>query len=350
MKIYIKYFIAILFFAFTGIYFVNKLANPYMPKFLYFTPRGYKRSRYSSQRVYLSDGNYVYNYSFIDHRRNRQTFIWQLNKQLVDSMVRKFGIDWSLFTSRRFRARNRYELRRKMQAFKNLQNRALRAGMFTRIGSNTIIPDHNAMVRNYMGLMRPVYNVFNNLANRYRLTLRERVELLLRFCQVIPYGIPPRKNSYGKHIGGILTPPQIFNYKWGDCDSKCVLFASIMAHDPRFRNRVINMISVSGHMFLGLYIRRNAYDYVVNYRGRPLVVCEPVGIGRLPVGRRGSNRSMIKYIIPIVVSGGVNYTPPRNENRPTTRIRRRPETRRTPTRYPRPKPRTGKRGGLNSFF
>ena len=121
-------------------------------------------------------------------------------------MINKFGISKSIFEP--FQATEKHVKSR---------NRIIKTSLFKK-EVNVISPDFNCMISFYMWVTSPLYALTIRTLGKDS-TPRERVKFLLRFVQDIPYGIPPTRSN-SKVLSGVLSPPQIFIEKWGDCDSK----------------------------------------------------------------------------------------------------------------------------------
>ena len=140
------------------------------------------------------------------------------------------------------------------------------------------------MVPYYMGFTAPLYALTLRTLGRNS-SPRERVELLLRFVQDIPYGIPPT-HSNNKVISGVLPPPQIFIEKWADCDSKVLLISSILAHEPRYK---ILLVYLENHLLMAFEGLPRRGDQYIIHEGRKFILADPTGPARLPLGNPGSD-------------------------------------------------------------
>jgi hypothetical protein len=160
-----------------------------------------------------------------------------------------------------------------------------------------VLPDYNALVEHYYYSVISLYKNWKRFVKQGNLSKRESIELLLRFFQDFPYGVPPV--TYEKRlISGLFVPPLIFKKGWADCDSKSLLMATVLAHDDYFKDKLA-MILVPGHALLGLNIRPQVYDESYKHRGKTYVVAEPTGLGKTPLGRKNSPYKKILAIEPI---------------------------------------------------
>ena len=147
---------------------------------------------------------------------------------------------------------------------------------------NVFYPDFNRMIPFYMGFTSPLYALTIKTLGKDS-TPRERVEFLLRFVQDIPYGIPPT-HSNSKVISGILSPPQIFIEKWGDCDSKVLLISSILAHEPRYK---ILLVYLENHLLMAFEGRPHPNDSFIVFQGSKFILADPTGPAHLKLGNPG---------------------------------------------------------------
>jgi hypothetical protein len=133
-----------------------------------------------------------------------------------------------------------------------------------------------------MGFTSPLYALTIKTLGKDS-TPRERVEFLLRFVQDIPYGIPPTRSN-SKVISGILSPPQIFIEKWGDCDSKVLLISSILAHEPRYK---ILLVYLEKHLLMAFEGRPHPNDSFIVFQGSKFILADPTGPAHLQLGNPG---------------------------------------------------------------
>lgn len=160
-----------------------------------------------------------------------------------------------------------------------------------------IIPDYNKLIPLYQNSVIEIYRNWQQLVTSKGLSRREAVELLLRFMQDYPYGIPPRVVGQ-KFIGGLLVPPLVLEKGWADCDSKSLLMATVLSYDPYYRDKLA-MILVPGHALLGIEMTPMTYDETYDYQNRTFVVAEPTGLSRTPLGRKNSPYTNLIGIIPL---------------------------------------------------
>jgi hypothetical protein len=164
-------------------------------------------------------------------------------------------------------------------------------GMFKKI-RGCIRPYHSKVAVASMPVTYPLYEHLEKTVTQKKLDFRDSIELVMKFCQDIPYGIPPKYYN-GRYIGGLFPPPLCLNKKYGDCDTKAVLLASILAFNPKYE---IVFIDVPGHLLIGIAGVPRPYDKYVTHLGKDWIYCEPVGPGRIPFGISASPYDKIERI------------------------------------------------------
>ena len=221
MKIYLKLF------GIFGVILLTQIScsskNYHQPKgqIENLTPSKYQKTPLTRQSVEITKKTYSFKYKFSSPSNEWFEWSWTYKRLETNEMINKFGISKSIFEP--FQATEKNVKSR---------NRIIKTSLFKKEGK-VISPDFNRMIPFYMGFTSPLYALTIRTLGKDS-TPRERVEFLLRFVQDIPYGIPPTRSN-SKVISGVLSPPQIFIEKWGDCDSKVLLLSSILAHEPRYK-------------------------------------------------------------------------------------------------------------------
>ena len=122
--------------------------------------------------------------------------------------------------------------------------------------NNLVIPDYTAIVDASRPLVAGLASLVKKTAKADALSSRETIELLMSFCQDIPYGIPPN-NYKNKVISGIFPPPLALNKTWGDCDTKAILFAATYLSLP---GTSIALLESPGHVSIGVEGIPSPYD------------------------------------------------------------------------------------------
>lgn len=183
----------------------------------------YVKSDHTNQTIRADRGRYVFSYVFRDHKQRD----WRLGlgvRASADAAGHR-----SIWHTRAVPASG--------------PGQNLRAGM-VRLTNGTLGPDFAALIAYYKPYTRHLYDMAREATRSD--SREELVRFLLAFVQDIPYGVPP--STVGKKmILGILTPPQVFVEGWGDCDTKSLLLATILAHDTSIGLLLISVPGTDAH-------------------------------------------------------------------------------------------------------
>lgn len=130
---------------------------------------------------------------------------------------------------------------------------------------------------------------------------RELHRIVASMIQSLEYRIPKeiRRDRSGDEINnlGVSTPIEVLYNKWGDCDSKSLLFAAILRH---FENQQLIFLRGLDHLFVGVREVPRLGDHYVDHLGVRYVLIEmtsPWPVGRVPLrmwsGLRGNRFAVI---------------------------------------------------------
>ena len=115
---------------------------------------------------------------------------------------------------------------------------------------------------------------------------REMLGLFSSFVQNLEFRVPEnyRQNTKGEKVltAGVTMPLETLYNGWGDCDTKSVLFASMLANVPK--TSVVFLVS-SKHLFVGIPATPRTNDRYIDIRGIPYILTEmttPWALGRIP--------------------------------------------------------------------
>ena len=293
MKIYLKLF------GIFGVILLTQIScsskNYYQPKgqIEKLTPYQYQKTPLTRQSVEITKKTYSFKYKFSSPSNEWFEWSWKYKRLETNEMINKFGISKSIFEP--FQATEKNVKSR---------NRIIKTSLFKKEG-NVISPDFNRMIPFYMGFTSPLYALTIRTLGKDS-TPRERVEFLLRFVQDIPYGIPPTRSN-SKVISGVLSPPQIFIEKWGDCDSKVLLLSSILAHEPRYK---ILLLHLDKHLLMAFEGRPHPNDAYIIFQGKNFILADPTGPARLPLGNPGPDfKGQFKKIEALLVTSADRKIP-----------------------------------------
>ncbi|MBH48341.1 MAG: hypothetical protein CME71_09260 [Halobacteriovorax sp.] len=223
-----------------------------------------------------------FSFGFKDLQGSYQEWSWSDDLKSLLGDTRSFGI------------------RIKDPAKMEFYNSELPGSMFKNHPQIGVIPDYSKLVSHYYNSVTPLYKIWKQYITKNGLGQRESVELLLRFFQDFPYGVPPDVIE-DKYISGLFVPPLSLQNGWADCDSKSLLMATVLAHEESFRDKMA-MILVPGHAFLGFEFIPQVYDEKYKFQNRTFIVAEPTGLSRTPFGRKNSPYTRLIGVEPIIVN------------------------------------------------
>lgn len=242
------------------------------------------------QKIHEYGDEYLFKYSFQDHQNALQEFEWQYNKWKLNNYIYDFGLS-----------------AQEGEGVRVDKNELQKSNMY--LNGGDLYFKYDKIVIDSRSIVRPLYVEFKRYIRAKKLNRREQIELIMRFLQDIPYYIPP-KNYRERFIGGLFPPSELLKNGKGDCDSKSVLMASILAHDLFYYDKMA-MILVPGHALLAIEAPPMAYDQSIDHGGRTFVYAEPVGPRRTPFGRTNSPYSTGIEVFPLKLfppEGGSDFS------------------------------------------
>ncbi|TNE97646.1 MAG: hypothetical protein EP326_11110 [Deltaproteobacteria bacterium] len=243
-------------------------------------PELYQKKEYTKSQTETLGDNYHYVYGFKDHLGAYREIRWAFNRWKSDSFLMNFGLG-----------------EKEGDTF-HVGDAELEYSMM-KVENNKVSFDYSKVVQESKEIVAPLYAQILTIQKKYGLSNREKVELIMRFLQDIPYGIPPT-NYQSRYIGGLFPPSETLRNGWADCDSKSVLMATLLSFDPHYYNKMA-MILVPGHALLGIQDVPGPYDKTVSFIGRQYVYAEPVGLARTPYGKTNSPYSNSIRVIPLIL-------------------------------------------------
>jgi len=234
------------------------------------SPQSYRASTKSKYEVDESGGNYAVKYAFSGPESVSLQWNWTMQKSAVDGIWNSYGIPMTMF--------NAYSPTPDVIASRE---KLMKSGGFKQ-DSSVIRPNYSEIMKANRNMVAPIVELANKLQPNP--TLADRVSMWLTFCQDMPYGIPPSQID-GKFIGGMLPPASVLAVGWGDCDSKSTLFGTLLSFHPNVK---MVFVSVPGHQLVGVRAQAISGQDSIQFEGEEYVLCEPVGLARLPMGKKSS--------------------------------------------------------------
>ncbi|MBT4203986.1 MAG: hypothetical protein HOE17_05370 [Rhodobiaceae bacterium] len=253
---------------------------------------GYSKNEGTRQEVISDEKYYTYSYKFKDHNNKTRIWTWNAPRKESDKMINDFGIP--------------EEILKKTSISRLDRNKIYHDGYF-HIDKNTgyLSINYNLLINDSRSLVAGIADIVISIAKEEKLNMRDVVDLILAFCQDIPYGIPQRILN-GKFTNGFAPPPLSLKNKWSDCDSKAVLFASIY---HAITSESIVLINTPGHLFVGISTTPGPYDNTISFRGKKYIIAEQTGTKKVYLGHTSLTYKKPKMIFPVVLED--KYVRPR---------------------------------------
>ena len=205
----------------------------------------------------------------------------KINNRDIDAAIESFGIpkSWTTFTYT-----SEDDLQKKQVS---LQKKAARRGIKMSDDMKSYVIDYQWVIDQSSRELRDAAKDIRSIARRkgYR-SRRELVGAFASFVQSLEYRLPPnnRIDDNGKEIItiGAIMPIEVLTNQWGDCDSKSMLFATLV--------RSIDLTEVvfivkHEHVFAAVDVIPEPEDQTIRYKGDDWVLIELTDawpIGRVP--------------------------------------------------------------------
>ncbi|MBT7657385.1 MAG: hypothetical protein HN568_03150 [Phycisphaerae bacterium] len=205
----------------------------------------------------------------------------KINNRDIDAAIESFGIpkSWTTFTYT-----SEDDLQKKQVS---LQKKAARRGIKMSDDMKSYVIDYQWVIDQSSRELRDAAKDIRSIARRkgYR-SRRELVGAFASFVQSLEYRLPPnnRIDDNGEEIItiGAIMPIEVLTNQWGDCDSKSMLFATLV--------RSIDLTEVvfivkHEHVFAAVDVIPEPEDQTIRYKGDDWVLIELTDawpIGRVP--------------------------------------------------------------------
>ncbi len=193
-----------------------------------------------------------------------------LNTKDIDKAVERFGIplEWTSITYT-----DEKDLAQKQQ---ELQNQASKHGVKMMDGGLQFVIDYGWVIQESERDLRGAAKIIRSIArkNGYR-SRRELVGAFASFVQSLQYRVPPdhRVNDDGKEIVtvGAMMPIETLSKRWGDCDSKSMLFASLTESIDLVE---VKFIVMDDHLFAAVQLSPEKDDHSIRHEGDEWILVE----------------------------------------------------------------------------
>lgn len=142
-----------------------------------------------------------------------------------------------------------------------------------------VIPDHLLFMQDALGQLQPVADAF--IANYGKSNIRQIAAQLTAWIQQIPYrDLDNRLESNGN---GYAPPVQLIFDHSGDCDSKAVLWATVMR--LIFPTLMIKIIYLPNHAVIAAQVPATDTEQVIDFADSSLLLIDPTGPAPLKLGQ-----------------------------------------------------------------
>ncbi len=167
----------------------------------------------------------------------------------------------------------------------NLHPKDVSSTVSSFVHSGSGFPNHKQIVLQSQELGKEISDsILKALQLKNNDTYFNRVQAALNFVQYIPYGIPDFDTNTHSY-GGVSMPHESIILSYSDCDSKSMLFSSIIMNLISRENIVMiicNLSSDTGHMVVGVSGLDHQNGVAVEYNNKSFLVLEttaPTKIG-----------------------------------------------------------------------
>ena len=241
----------------------------------------------------FSQGEKTIEYTWQNFEQDTIRFAFKINKNELTKAIREFGVPVNKIhfyaelppKTIVLRWSNEEEKRKALQEFKadslkrirtldslkeNWRQSILQKGFVEKGGD--LEPDFVFLYRRNFERMNPVFKVFDTFSHSQGYHVEEEIKLILSFVQHIPYRVLPRLRAGTKILtAGLLTPLEVLANKYGDCDSKSLLFATLVGHMP---GKKVILVEFKDHVITGYSGKAKRGQKFLRLGGRKYILCE----------------------------------------------------------------------------
>ncbi len=248
------------------------------------SPEDYQANPHVKFNASATSGEYQFDLTFKGPRNKLWNWTWSADEVSTDRDILHFGVPKAIF-----------EPYYPVDSVIQNRNRWMQNGLFFQDG-RYIKPDLVEMVNYYRKYLQPLALQTQKILTPED-TWRDYIEYFMKVCQDIPYGVPP-KNFNDKYIGGVFPPPQVFVNKFGDCDSKAVVFCAGVSY---FKNTEVVLLYETGHVLPAVKGIPKPYDAFYEYQNEKYIMADTAGPGRNPFGFNTNPYQKINKVSKVVI-------------------------------------------------
>jgi len=218
-------------------------------------PAQWGTSGYNVQTAVVNEKvNLVYQFPLIG--KEKSIFSTDLTPGAVSSIIDRFGVKSAFIVSEP----DRVQFRLSDNPKERLQFESdLSEGAWMINDDGGVEVDYVRLLQDSRALVKPIAaHIVNELVRLNRDGYFNRVQAVLNFVQFIPYGQPNFDHQDFSYFG-VSLPPESLVLNYSDCDSKSLLFATILSHLIDEKNIVLVLCNVTSkedkperHMMVGV--------------------------------------------------------------------------------------------------
>lgn len=219
------------------------------------TPTEWRMSRYNVRSTIINEKvNLLYQFPLIG--KEKSIFSTDLIPSAVSSIVDRFGVKSAFIENQPEGVLFRVPL----DPIERHQFESdLREGTWVIDDDGDVEVDYAKLLWDSRELVKPIAaHIVNELTRLGRDGYFNRVQAVLNFVQFIPYGQPNFDHGDFSYFG-VSLPPESLVLNYSDCDSKSLLFATILSHLIDEKNVVLVVCDVTNsedkperHMMVGV--------------------------------------------------------------------------------------------------
>jgi hypothetical protein len=197
-------------------------------------------------------------------------FTVRISLDLLHQAVQSYGIPDSWLT---INYKSAQELTRKQS---ELKGKAAARGIDYDVSASNYLPSFSWIVSRSRQDLRETAAGLSALAkNQGYSNGRGMFGMIASMIQSTEYRVPPEQridaNGQKIHTMGIMMPLETLYSGWGDCDSRSLLLAAIVAN---FGRTAAVLVTAEDHAFLGIRMAPRVQDRYITIRGIPYVLIE----------------------------------------------------------------------------
>lgn len=209
------------------------------------------------------------------------SLITTINTTRLKEVAALFGIPETMMRYSYTSEQDRYH------KIEQMKSSIAKHGFTYSVDNNSMNPNYQWIVRNSIRDMKNTALGLTKEAKRIGYTdIRQFYGVAASFVQSLEYRITPtyRRTRDGRKIliGGVTMPMETLYWGCGDCDTKSVLFASIMKN---FKDTRVIFLAGNNHMYAAVRMAPRIYDSFITIKGEKYVLVEltqPWHIGHVP--------------------------------------------------------------------